>query len=105
MSDTEKKYYQLGAVTESDWDAIHAVMMQDGTLEDNIPSRSVECTDDMIHSPTRSIYLLTDQEAEQLKNHPGILFIHLDPNHYPEKFHVPTEELLMVPIYKEFKNR
>lgn len=103
MSDAEKKYYQLGANTEADWDAIHAIMMQDGTLEDNIPSRSIECTNDMPDSPTRSIYLLTDEEAEQLKNHPGILFIHLDPTHYPEKFHVPPEELFMVPIYEETK--
>jgi len=101
MSDTEKKYYQLGAKTEADWDAIHAVMMQDGTLDDNIPSRAVDCVNDMLHSPTRSIYLLTDSEAEQLANHPGILFIHLDPGFYPEKFYIPPEELFCVPIPRQ----
>jgi len=78
----EKKYYQIGTQTAEDWSIVHELLMQDGTLEDNIPSRSVECENEILHSPTRSTYLMTDEEAEILKNDPRIAFVNLDPDHY-----------------------
>ena len=52
---------------------VHEILMQDGTLEDNIPSRSVECPSACNHSDVRGIYLLDDEEVQQLKNHPGVI--------------------------------
>jgi len=49
--------------------------MQDGTLEDNIPSRSCDCVSDMCCSPTRGVYLLSDDEVAQLINHDKIKWI------------------------------
>ena len=80
----EKKCYQLGTYTAEDWQYIHEVLMRDGTLEDNIPPRSVECTDDKLHSETRGTYLLSEDEVGELINHPKIKFINLDPSVYPE---------------------
>lgn len=80
----EKKCYQLGTYTAEDWQYIHEVLMRDGTLEDNIPPRSVECTDDKLHSETRGTYLLSEDEVDELINHPKIKFINLDPSVYPE---------------------
>ena len=80
----EKKCYQLGTYTAEDWQYIHEVLMRDGTLEDNIPPRSVECTDDKLHSETRGTYLLSEDEVAELINHPKIKFINLDPSVYPE---------------------
>jgi len=80
----EKKCYQLGTYTAEDWQYIHEVLMHDGTLEDNIPPRSVECTDDKLHSETRATYLLSEDEVDGLINHPKIKFINLDPSVYPE---------------------
>jgi hypothetical protein len=80
----EKKCYQLGTYTAEDWHYIHEVLMRDGTLEDNIPPRSVECTDDKLHSETRGTYLLSEDEVDELINHPKIKFINLDPSVYPE---------------------
>lgn len=80
----EKKCYQLGTYTAEDWQYIHEVLMRDGTLEDNIPPRSVDCTDDKLHSETRGTYLLSEDEVDELINHPKIKFINLDPSVYPE---------------------
>lgn len=78
----EKKYYQIGTQTPEDWSIIHELLMKDGTLEDNIPFRSVECTNEKLHSQTRSTYLMTDEEAEILKNDPRISYVSLDPAHH-----------------------
>ena len=89
----EKKYYQLGTYTAEDWQYIHEVLMQDGTLEDNIPSRGIECIDDKLHSETRGTYLLSEDEVEQLSKHPKIKFINIDYISYPEEFKAPPEEI------------
>jgi hypothetical protein len=102
---SEKKYYEIGATTPEAWEEIHAVMQQDGTLDDNIPSRAVELADSKEHSPTRATYLLTDEEAEQLRNCPSVKFVNLDPQYHPEQFYVPEDELKMeVPTKLRFSN-
>ena len=58
--------------------------MQDGTLEDNIPSRSVECPSACNHSDVRGIYLLDDEEVQQLKNHPGVINVTINVQHIQE---------------------
>jgi len=78
----EKKYYQIVAKTAEDWSVVHKLLMQDGTLEDNIPSRSLECVKEIPHSPTRSTYLMTDEESEILRNDPRINCINLDPDYH-----------------------
>jgi hypothetical protein len=83
---SEKKYYVIGTTTPEAWERVHAIMMQDGTLDDNLPCRSVECTDLKEHSPTRATYLLDDQEAEQLRQHPEVKFVHLDHAKYPDLY-------------------
>jgi len=82
--DMEKKYYQIGTQTPEDWPIVHELLMKDGTLEDNIPSRSVECANEILHSPTRSTYLMTDDEAETLRNNSRILCVDLDYTYHPE---------------------
>lgn len=50
----EKKYYVVGVTTPEVWDHVHRVLTQDGSLDDNIPTRPVECTDLKEQSPTRA---------------------------------------------------
>lgn len=90
---SEKKYYAVGATTPEGWAFVHTILTQDGTLDDNIPSRPVECADLKEHSPTRAVYLLTDQEAEQLSQHPDIKFIHLDHACYPDLYPPNPDEI------------
>ena len=81
-----KKEYTIGCYSADDWEYIHEVMMRDGTLEDNIPNRSCECSDKFEHSPTRGTYLLDDVEAEELSRHERVEYINLNPSKYPGTF-------------------
>jgi hypothetical protein len=88
----EKKYYQLGTHTEAEWDELNAELTRLGRVSEYVPDRTVDCVDDQLHSLTRGTYLLTDTEAEQLKNDPRIKFINIDYKRYSE-FTPPPDEL------------
>ena len=90
---SEKKHYVIGTTTPEAWEYLHAVLTQDGTLEDNIPTRSVDCVDFKDHSPTRAVYLLDDQEADQLSQHPDIKFVQIDQSKYPDLYPPRPDEL------------
>ena len=90
---SEKKYYVVGATTPQGWERIHSILTQDGTLDDNIPARAVECTDTKDHSPTRAVYLLDDEEAAQLSQCADVKFIHLEQSQYRELFPPKPDEI------------
>jgi len=62
-----EKYYQLGTHTTEQWEELHAELIADGNLYEAVPVRAVKIDDDKQHSPTRGTYLLTDEEANELK--------------------------------------
>ena len=105
---SEKKYYVVGTTTSEAWDYVHSVLTQDGSIDDNIPLRAIECTDFKEHSPTRAVYLMTDEEAEQLSNHPDIKFIHINQSDYPDLYPPKPDELRMGTRYnsgvKNYRN-
>ncbi len=78
-----KKEYWVGCYTKDDWEFIHAELMKDGSLEDNIPTDTCECPNDCLQSETRGIYLLTDTEATALQNHPKVKYLHINSAKYP----------------------
>jgi hypothetical protein len=90
---SEQKYYTVGVTTPAAWDHVHNVLTQDGSLDDNIPARPIQCTDLKEHSPTRAVYLMTDEEAAQLSGHPDIKFIDLDKSQYPDLYPPNPDEL------------
>ena len=77
-----KKEYCIACFSSDDWEHIHQVLMEDGSLEDNIPNDSCECANDRLHSPTRGVYLLTDSEAEILRNHSSVKYVHVNYEKY-----------------------
>jgi hypothetical protein len=89
----EKKYYQLSTYTEEQWDELNKELINLGYVCEHIPSRSVECVDDQLHSPTRGTYLLTDDEANTLSNDSRVKIINIDYKRYPEQFKPPANEL------------
>jgi len=91
-----EKYYQLGTYTEDQWDELHKELIEDGNLYEPVPVRRVTVVDDKLHSPTRGTYLLTDQEAEELKKDPRVKFINIDYSRYDE-FKPPKDELQATP--------
>ena len=89
----EQKYYSVGATTPEAWEYVHSVLTQDGSIDDNIPTRPIECTDLKEHSPTRAVYLMTDAEAVQIRNHPDIKFIQLNIANYPDLYPPKPDEM------------
>lgn len=94
VPETGKKLYAVGCYTAEDWDYIHEVLTKDGTLEDNIPCDCIECVDLKEHSATRAVYLLSDEEAEELRNHPRISYVNINYSSYKKTFKIPPEELI-----------
>lgn len=94
---SEQKYYAVGATTPEAWEYVHSVLTQDGSLDDNIPARPIECTDLKEHSATRAVYLMTDAEAAQLSSHPDIKFIDLDKSQYPDLYPPRPDEMRCTP--------
>jgi hypothetical protein len=90
---SEKKYYIVGVTTPEVWDRVHEALTQDGTLEDNIPARSIECTDLKEQSPTRSVYLMTDKEADLVRQCSDIKFVNLDISKYPKLYPPNPDEM------------
>lgn len=89
----EEKFYQLGTYTEEQWIELHQELISDGNQYEAVPVRAVEVEDDKPHSPTRGSYLLTDDEADALKQDLRIKFINIDYSKYPEEFAPPPREI------------
>ena len=88
-------HYHLGTHTKEQYDALDASLRDpnDPTYVD----REVEKTDDILHSATRGVFWLTEEEAEELEKDPQIVFIHKDPDSYPDEFpDPPPEDMYMV---------
>ena len=68
----ELRYYTLGTTSELFFNEIHTDLTSGVCLSCNI-----ECVNDIQHSPTRGEYLLTDEQAEILKQDDRIKFINL----------------------------
>ena len=85
-----KKRYAVGCTAPEDWQFIHEELSKDGSLEDNIPSESITVDDLKEHSKTRAVYMLTDDEAVDLKKHPKILYV----EEAQEDYSPPADELV-----------
>jgi hypothetical protein len=90
---SEQKYYAVGATTPEAWEYVHSVLTQDGSLDDNIPTRPIECADLKEHSATRAVYLMTDEEAKQISGHPDVKFVDLDKSQYPDLYPPRPDEM------------
>ena len=88
-----KKEYIVGCFTPDDWTHIHQVLLEDGTLEDNIPPQTVDCVDDYKHSPVRGRYLLNDSEAEKLRNHEKVEYVDINTAKYPGTYAIDPVQL------------
>jgi len=82
------KKYTIGVKSPNSWKKIHNLLCCDSNCE-HIPNRRVTCCDEKIHSPTRGIFELDDDEADELRNHPDISWIELSSEYYLEKYPQP----------------
>ncbi len=86
---SDKKRYIVGCTAPEDWEYIHEILTQDGTLDDNIPTEAITSDDLKEHSPTRASYLLTDEEAVSVRQHEKVLYCQLA----QEDYSPPSDEL------------
>ena len=92
-SPTTKKEFIVGCYTAEDWVEIHALLTSEDTSEDNVPSESIPCCNETLHSPKRGIYSLTDPEAEALRDHPKVEYVNVNAAKYPGTFAVNPLEV------------
>ena len=90
-----KKEYWVGCYSKDDWEIIHMLLLEDGTLEDNIPNDHVDCPNDCRQSETRAVYLLTDTEVTALKNHPLVKYVHINTAKYPGTYASNPDDIKM----------
>ena len=90
-----KKEYWVGCYSKDDWELIHVLLLEDGTLEDNIPNDHVDCPNDCRQSDTRAVYLLTDAEVTALKNHPLVKYVHINTAKYPGTYASNPDDIKM----------
>ena len=93
-SDVKKEYW-VGCYSKDDWEIIHMLLLEDGTLEDNIPNDHVDCPNDCRQSETRAVYLLTDAEVTALKNHPLVKYVHINTAKYPGTYASNPDDIKM----------
>ena len=88
-----KKEYCVGCFQKSDWEFIHAELMKDGSLEDNIPTDKCECINDCLQSDVRGIYLLTDTEATELRANTKVDYVNVNVCAYPGTYQSNPDDL------------
>ena len=79
------KVYSIVCANASDWNEMHNYIINDNEI-DGIPNRKIDCTDLCKTCDKTASYEMSDAEAEQLKNHPKIIGVELDPSYYSGTF-------------------
>ncbi len=89
--------YTLKVLKPEYWQPILDNLQYTSDGKNYVPSRAVDCIDDMGHSPTRGTFELTEKEAEELKKNDKVEWIELSRLHHLDKY--PKAE----PDTKRFK--
>jgi len=89
-----EKYYTLGTHTSEQWIELHSELIADGNTYASVPTRKIAVEDDRLHSPTTGSYLLTFEEAYDLRSDERVKFINESPEKYPEIYMPPSEDLI-----------
>lgn len=67
----------------SDWQEVHDYIINENEI-DGIPNRKIECNNSQPYSLRTSVYLMSAEEAEILKQHPKVETVELNPEKYPQ---------------------
>lgn len=90
---TGPKVYVVTCKNKSDWDEIHNYIINENEI-DGIPNRKIECTDDCKSCDRMASYEMSDEEANQLKSHPKVAGVQLDPDYYQGTFKGYADEVI-----------
>ncbi len=75
------KVYCVVCANASDWNEIHDYIIDENEI-DGIPNRKIKCTNLKKTCNRIGSYMISDAEAEQLKNHPKIVGVNIDEGYY-----------------------
>ena len=92
--ESQKKEYYVGCYKKEDWEFIHEELKKDGSLEDNIPSRSCDVINDCLFSDTIGIYLLNDAEVASLRNHSKVEYVSINVDAYQGTYLENPDDLI-----------
>jgi hypothetical protein len=67
----------------NDWEEIHNYITNENEI-DGIPNRKIECVNLQEFSLRTAIYLISEEEADVLRNHEKIEHVELNPDKYPQ---------------------
>ena len=73
-------------------------------LENLLPTNSINCVDDCKHSPVKGRYILTPEQAAEIKEHPKVQYIHPDFSRYWGTYKPPTHEIICAAKYNRYNS-
>ena len=91
---TDPQAFTVYVKDAKDWKEIHDYIIYENNL-DNIPNRQISVVSELAFSPKRSVYSMSEDEADVLRNHPKVGFVTyssmyneivLEQRKYEEKF-------------------
>ena len=94
-------HYHLGTHTKEQYDALDASLRD--ADDPTYVAREVSQTDEILHSPTRGVFWLSEEEASELEKDPQVSFIHKDPDNYPDDYPQPPEDELHCMITETYR--
>jgi len=74
VTDDTPQEFTVCVKNESDWTEIHNYIINENNIDD-IPNRKINCTSDMNFSPKRSVYSMSVNEANILRNHSKVEWV------------------------------
>ena len=74
LPDNVPQQYEVCVKDPNDWEDIHNYIINENEL-DGIPNRRIDCISDMSCSSKRSVYQMSNEEADILRNHPKVQFV------------------------------
>ena len=74
VTDDTPQEFTVCVKNESDWIEIHNYIINGNNIDD-IPNRKISCTSEMNFSPKRSVYSMSVNEANILKNHSKVEWV------------------------------
>ena len=81
VPETGPKVYVVVCANAADWNEIHNYIINENEI-DGIPNRKIECTNINKTCDRIGSYEISDEEAEQLKNHSKVIGVNIDEEYY-----------------------
>ena len=82
VTDDTSQEFAVCVKNGSDWTEIHNYIINENNIDD-IPNRKISCTSDMNFSPKRSVYSMSVNEANILRNHSKVEWVEQSTMHNP----------------------